>query len=114
MAYDICKKCQRFFNKSGKLYCEKCDTQLNESREKVNLYLQDNPNASIIEIVKQADVSLKDVNIFLETSAAICSEGHSLNKVNLRSEEINKEEEIAEKREKLKLKNKFSTRRLRD
>lgn len=113
MAYDICKKCERFFKKSGKQYCDKCDKQLKESREKMNSYLETNPNASIIEIVKEAGVSLKDVNIFLETSG-VASYSNDSKTLNLRDQEIEKKEEIAKQREKFKMKNKFSTRRLRD
>lgn len=115
MAYDICKKCQRFFKKSGKQYCNKCDEELNISREKINQYIHSNPHASIIEIVKEADVSLKDVNVFLDTGGATSMEdGLANNTLNLREEEIKKQEEDSKKREILKLKNKLKPRRLRE
>lgn len=115
MAYDICKKCERFFEKSGKQYCPKCDEDLDLSREKINQYINSNPHASIIEIVKEAGVSLKDVNIFIETGGATSREdGISANDINLREEEIKRKEEESEKREILKLKNKMKSRRLRD
>lgn len=112
MAYDICKKCQRFFDKNGKQYCEKCDNELNESREKIEAYLETNPHASIMELVNEAGVKLKDINIFLESGGAI-SVGNSANTVNLRQEEIKKEEDIMQRKESLKMKNKFTPRRLR-
>ncbi len=115
MAYDICKKCQRFFEKSEKQYCKKCDSELSLSREKINEYICSNPHASIIEIVKEADVSLKDVNIFLETGGATSREdGLSSNKVNLREEELKKEEEASKKRERFRIQNKLKPRRLRE
>lgn len=115
MAYDICKKCQRFFEKSGKPYCNKCDNDLNMSREKINKYIEFNPHASIIEIVKEADVSLKDVNIFLDTGGASSREDRlKCNTVNLREEEIKKEEKISEKRESFRIQNKLKPRRLRE
>ena len=112
MAYEICKKCQRFFEKDGKHYCEKCDNELNESREKIENYLENHPRASIMELVNDAGVKLKDVNIFLDSGGAV-SFNNSVNTVNLRQEEINEETSKFEKRESLKMKNKFKPRRLR-
>ena len=115
MAYDICKKCQRFFEKSGKQYCKKCDIELSVSREKINRYIDSNPHASIIEIVKEAEVSLKDVNIFLDTGGAASREdGLSSNTVNLREEEIKEEKEASKKRESFRMQNKLKPRRLRE
>lgn len=112
MAYEICKKCQRFFEKNGKHYCEKCDNELIESRRKIEDYLEVYPHASIMELVKETGVKLKDVNIFLELGGAVWM-GDSENTVNLRQEERKKEEEIMERKESLKMKNKFTPRRLR-
>ncbi len=112
MAYEICKKCQRFFEKNGKHYCEKCDSELNESRGKIENYLENNPHASIMELVNEAGVRLKDVNIFLESGGAV-SVDYMPDAVNLRREEIKKEVEGFEKKESLKMKNKFTPRRLR-
>ena len=115
MAYDICKKCQRFFEKSGKQYCKKCDEELSVSREKIDQYIESNPHASIIKIVKEADVSLKDVNIFLDTGGAKSREDRlSSDILSLREQEIKKQEEDSKKREILRLKNKLKPRRLRE
>lgn len=88
MAYDICEKCQRFFERSGKSYCEECDKELNLSREKIDDYLSENPRASIMEIVKEADVKLKDVNVFLDSGGATIE--YKEKTVNLGHEENNK------------------------
>lgn len=115
MAYDICKKCQKFFEKSGKQYCKKCDDELSLSREIINEHLLSNPNASVLEIVKSTGVKLKDVNIFLKTGGASTRYVHSEEStVNLRKEEMKKEQDLVEKKEDVKLRNKFRTRRLRD
>ncbi len=115
MSYDICKKCQRFFEKSGKSYCKECDSELTESREKINEYLAINPKASILEIVGETKVKLKDVNIFLESGGAISIPTHFQGEIiNLRKEELKKQDEIVEKRESLKMKNKLRPRRLRE
>lgn len=112
MAYTICKKCQRFFGQNGKSYCNKCDNELNESREKINDYLETHPHASIIEIVKETGTKLKDVNIFLELGGAVSVT--SVEKtVNLRQEEIKEQEEKKQKKESIKMKNNFTPRRLR-
>lgn len=115
MAYDICKKCQRFFEKSGKSYCQECDGELKESHEKINEYLETNPSASILDIVRETKVKLKDVNIFLESGGAVSIPTHyEGNIVNLRREEMKKQDELMEKKESLKMKNKFKPRRLRE
>ena len=114
MAYDICKKCQRFFEKSGKQYCLKCDSELTLSRESINEYLLSNPNASVMEIVKETGVKLKDVNIFLETGGAATRHIHSeKNTVNLRKEEMQKKQVLIDEKENARLKNNFRSRRLR-
>lgn len=89
IAYEICGRCQRFFEQNGKGYCEKCDDELKLSRNTINNYLEKNPRSSIIDIVKETGVKLKDVNVFLESGgASISSEKET---VNLRHEEIKKE-----------------------
>lgn len=110
MAYDICNKCQEFFKKNGNQYCEKCDSGLNSSRNIIKEYIELNPGASIMEIVKETGVKLRDVNIFLESGGAAIT--FDKEPVNLRHEEIKKENEVMKKRESLKIKNKFSSRRL--
>ena len=115
MAYDICKKCQRFFEKSGKSYCKECDDELTGSREKINEYLETNPKASILDIVRDTKAKLKDVSIFLETGGAISiPTNYEGNIVNLRREEMREQDELMEKKESLKMKNKFRPRRLRE
>lgn len=114
MAYDICEKCQRFFETNGGKYCKQCDDELDESREKIKEYLVSRPNASIMEIVKEAKVKLKDVNVFVESGGlSFIPSLPEQNIVNLRQEEIKKEEKIKEKRESVKLRNNFKPRRLR-
>lgn len=110
MAYEICEKCQEFFKKNGNQYCEKCDSELNSSRDIIKKYIELNPGASIIEIVKETGVKLRDVNIFLESGGATITFDKEIG--NLRDEEIKEQNEVMKKRENLKIKNKFSSRRL--
>ena len=114
MAYEICRKCQRFFKKNGKVYCEKCDEELSNSHNKIREYLEECPGASILEIVSNADVKLKDVNIFLEKGGATYSGIFNENvTLNLGEEEVNREIETFNSKERVKIKNKFVPRSLR-
>lgn len=113
MAYSICKKCERFFKQNGSFYCDKCSSELNDSRNNISNYLQENPHASVIDIVKNTGIKLKDVNIFLEQGGVVSVDFSADNKVNLRQEEIKEEEEIRFKRESVKMKNRFTPRRLK-
>ncbi|AFS77332.1 putative flagellar protein [Gottschalkia acidurici 9a] len=114
MAYKICKKCQRFFSENGKSYCDECDEKLNVSHSKIKEYLEEFPNSSILEIVNNTGVKLKDVNIFLAEGGATYSEVFNENiSLNLREEEINKEIDKFNKKERAKIRNKFVPRSLR-
>lgn len=114
MAHDICNKCQRFFKRNGKQYCEKCDSELNSSRQSINEYLEANPGSTILEIVKETGVKLKDVNLFLKTGGAYITNSYSEKEFkNLRQEELQEEQALTSKREDVKLRNKFRSRRLR-
>lgn len=114
MAYDICKKCQRFFEQNGGQYCGKCDNELSLSRDNINEYLQSNPGASIMEIVNETGVKIKDINMFLKSGGAYIEDSYSEKEfVNLRQEELEKRQEITCKKENVKLKNEFRSRRLR-
>lgn len=114
MTYNICKKCQRFFNRNGNQYCDECSEELDHSYKNIEKYLKENPGASIMEIVNSTGVSLKNVNLFIDNGGATYKEQIDPgNHVNLREEEINKEVQIFHSKEKLKIKNKFTPRRIR-
>lgn len=115
MSYDICKKCERFFKRDGNLYCSKCNDEQDSSRETINEYLELNPGASILEIVRETGIKLKDVNMFLESGGAFITDSYSGKKfLNLREEELQKEQEVVFKKESIKITNKFRSRRLRE
>ena len=114
MAYDICNKCQRFFIKNGNQYCDECSKDLDHSYKSIEKYLEENPGASIMEIVNSTGVSLKNVNLFVEKGGAMYKDQiDPSNHVNLREEEVNREVQVFHSKEKLKIKNKFTPRRIR-
>lgn len=98
MSYSICKKCERFFPKNGKKYCDKCYDGMKSDGEKIREYLEHNPAASIMQLVTELKVSMKNINLFLSEGGAVISSQKTPEEwVSPRKQEMMEEEEREQK-----------------
>lgn len=98
MSYSICKKCERFFPKNGKNYCDKCYDGMKSDGDKIKEYLELHPQASIMELVTELKVSMKNINLFLAEGGAVISTQKTPDQwLSPRQQEMKEEEEREQK-----------------
>lgn len=67
MIYEICKRCGKMFEKSGKTYyCKDCFEKNKNEYELIIKYIRKHPNAIILDIITETGVSLKGINCLVE------------------------------------------------
>lgn len=66
MAYEICKRCGKFFNKNGESYCEDCLEKTKKEQDLIVDYIRKHPDASILDIITETGVTLKSINCLVE------------------------------------------------
>lgn len=68
MAFDVvnCKKCGRLFQHlSGPRICGSCQKQIEESFLQVREYVRDNPDASIMEVSREMEVTVEQIKAWI-------------------------------------------------
>lgn len=76
MAYEICKRCSKMFEKNGRIYCKSC-FEKNEREYKLILdHMKKHPNATVLDIITETAVSLKTINCFVEEGGIIYVENN--------------------------------------
>lgn len=66
MAYEICKRCGKMFKKNGKSYCEDCLEKTEKEHDLIIDYVRKYPDATILDIITEAGVTLKSINCLVE------------------------------------------------
>ncbi len=70
-----CRNCGKLFNSYGEAYCADCTEELEEIFEKVQDYVFDHENASVVEISKALDVDGKIILGFIRDGSLTLGEG---------------------------------------
>ena len=70
MAYQICKRCGKFFNRNARSYCEDCFKKTEEEYDLIIEYIRKYPDATILDIITATGVPLKSINCFVEDGYA--------------------------------------------
>ncbi|SER41670.1 flagellar protein [Lachnobacterium bovis] len=69
-----CKECGRLFNYlSGPRICEDCKRKIEQKFQDVKQYLEKNPNASLDQIAKDNDVTVKQIKLWIREERLILS-----------------------------------------
>lgn len=79
MAYQICKRCSKMFEKNGKIYCKTCFEKNEREYELIINHIKKHPNATVLDIITETSVSLKSINCFVEEGGIVYVE----NKLNV-------------------------------
>jgi hypothetical protein len=66
MVYEICIRCGKMFPKNGRLYCEDCFEKAEKERDLIIEYIKKDPDATILEIIRETGVSLKSIDCLVE------------------------------------------------
>ncbi len=66
MAYEICKRCERLFEKTGIEYCNDCYEQNRNDYKIVLEYINTHADTSVMDIVAATGVSLQTINNLVE------------------------------------------------
>lgn len=66
MAYEICKRCNKMFQKNGKSYCEDCLEKTEKEHDLIIDYVRKHPDSTILEIITETGVTLKSINSLVE------------------------------------------------
>ena len=74
-----CKKCSRLYQPLGTSpYCPVCMEELETNFELVKNYIYENPNANVVEISKETEVSEKDILYFLKEGRLSVAENNGM------------------------------------
>lgn len=66
MAYEICKRCGRMFEKTGITYCKDCYEQNRNDYRTILEHIRKHPGATVMDIIGATSVSLKTINTLVE------------------------------------------------
>lgn len=66
MAYEICKRCGKMFEKDGKEYCKDCFEKNRTECRLVKEYIRKYPNAIVLDIIAETGVSFRSINSLVE------------------------------------------------
>lgn len=78
MAYEICRRCGKMFEKSGRIcYCRDCLEKNEKEYESIRKYIRKHPDAMVIDIISETGVSLKGINCLVEDGSISYAENKS-------------------------------------
>lgn len=66
MAYQICKRCNKMFEKNERVYCNSCFEKIEIEYELILKHIHKYPNATVLDIITETGVSLKTINCLVE------------------------------------------------
>ncbi len=104
MAYEVCRRCSKMFEKNGKSYCQDCIGKTEKEHDLIIEYIRKFPDASIIDIISETGVTLKSIQCLVD-------DGYVSYKDN-KLEKRDKEEILNAKINIMNEKNKFHIRRM--
>lgn len=95
MAYEICKRCGKMFDKNGKTYCKDCFEKNEREYSLIYDHIRQNPNATVLDIITGTGVSLKTIDLLVEEGGISYVE----NKLSLndKEEDINRNNKVMPK-----------------
>ncbi len=101
MAYEICKRCGKMFEKNGKVYCKACFEKNEKEYDIITDHVRKHPNATVLDIITETGVSLKSINCLVEDGGISYVE----NKLDIKERDENhkKNDRILPKRNKFHL-----------
>ena len=71
-----CKSCGRLFNVLvNEIHCPACKQALEDDFQQVKKYLEENPNASVEEVSRENDVTVKQIKQWVREERLVFSEG---------------------------------------
>lgn len=103
MAYEVCKRCSKMFEKNGKLYCHDCVGKTEEEHDLIIQHIRKFPNATILDIISDTGVSLRSIQCLVDDGAVAYKDNNL--------EAIDKDEHIKEANNQINKKGKFHIRR---
>ena len=66
MAYEMCKRCGKFFDRNGRSYCEDCFKKTEREHDLIIEHIRKHPDATILDIITATGVTLKSINCLVE------------------------------------------------
>lgn len=87
MAYEICKRCEKVFEKNGKSYCVDCLDKTEKEHDLIIGYVRKHPDSTILDIITETGVTLKSINCLVE-EGYVSYVDNKVNKID--EEELNK------------------------
>lgn len=66
MAYEVCKRCSKMFEKNGKSYCPDCIGKTEKEHDTIIEYIRKFPKATILDIISDTGVSLKSIQCLVD------------------------------------------------
>ncbi len=71
MAFQVCKRCGKMFEKNGKLYCKGCTEKNEKDFDLILNHIKQNPKATVMDIITETSVSLKSIDCFVEEGGIV-------------------------------------------
>ncbi|OHW61566.1 hypothetical protein EUAN_20040 [Andreesenia angusta] len=68
--HSICKRCERFFKQNGRDFCDRCHGVMDGEGKYIRDYIEHNPGASIMDMSLDLNISMKNINLFLENQGS--------------------------------------------
>lgn len=66
MAYQICDRCSKMFEKNKERYCKPCSEKNAKDYALVTEYINKYPQATVLEIIKETGAELKSIDCFIK------------------------------------------------
>lgn len=103
MAYEVCKRCSKMFEKNGKVYCQDCIGRTEKEHDLIIEHIRKFPKATILDIISDTGVSLKSIQCLVDDGYVAYKENNL--------EKIDKEEYLKEANNLINKNGKFHIRR---
>lgn len=103
MAYEVCKRCSKMFQKNGKVYCQDCIGRTEKEHDLIIEHIRKFPKATILDIISDTGVSLKSIQCLVDDGYVAYKENNL--------EKIDKEEYLKEANNLTNKNGKFHIRR---
>lgn len=103
MAYEVCKRCSKMFEKNGKVYCQDCIGRTEKEHDLIIEHIRKFPKATILDIISDTGVSLKSIQCLVDDGYVAYKESNL--------EKIDKEEYLKETNNLINKNGKFHIRR---
>lgn len=103
MAYEVCKRCSKMFEKNGKSYCQDCIGRIDKEHDLIIEHIRKFPKATILDIISDTGVSLKSIQCLVDDGYVAYKESNL--------EKIDKEEYLKEANNLINKNGKFHIRR---